>query len=41
MKKEVAINEANFTTELPNESGVYFVQVKSISKVSTFKIIKK
>jgi hypothetical protein len=41
MKNEVAINETSFTTELPDESGLYFIQVKSNSKVSTFKIIKK
>jgi PKD repeat protein len=41
LQKEVITKETEFVTELPGESGVYFVQIKSDTKVSTFKIIKK
>jgi hypothetical protein len=41
LQKGVAIKETEFTTELLGESGIYFVQVKSDSKIATYKIIKK
>ena len=41
LKKEVAIKQTDFTIEIPGEGGIYFVQIKSNTKVSSFKIIKR
>jgi hypothetical protein len=41
LQKEVAINETNFVAEIPGQSGVYFLQIRSGQNISTYKVIKE